>query len=196
MNGKIGPKGLAALARAPWLGGLTNLDLEGCEVGPEGAKALAGSTALSSLRSLNLDRNRIGPDGARALADSTVLSRLRHLSLSSNMSPVPAAGQLGALGCRALLLSPRLANLWSLNLEYNSFTDKTASAVASSTPSFSSFPCRLSFDAKDLTAAGVRVLAASPRLPHLLVIHARRPWGREAENVTPVVLEQGKGREL
>jgi len=194
MNGKIGPKGLAALARAPWLGGLTNLDLEGCEVGPEGAKALAGSTALSNLRSLNLDRNQIGPDGARALADSTVLSRLRHLSLSSNMRTAPEAGQLGALGCRALLLSPRLANLWSLNLECNSFTDKTASAVAASTPLHQLR--RLSFDTRGLTAVGVRALAASPRLPHLLVIHARHPWGREAENVTPVVLEQGKGREL
>ena len=47
-----------------------------------------------------------------------------------------------------------------------------------------------------LTAEGERALAASPRLPHLLVIHARPPWGREEENVTPIVLEQGKGREL
>ncbi len=194
MNGKIGPKGMAALARAPWLGGLTNLDLAGCEIGPEGAKALAGSTALSNLRSLNLDRNRIGLDGARALADSAVLSRLRHLSLSSDAGPVPEEGQLGAHGCRALLLSPRLANLWSLNLEYNSFTDKTASAVAASTPLHQLR--RLSFDTRGLTAAGVRALAASPRLPHLLVIHAQHPWGLEEENVTPVVLKQGKGREL
>jgi uncharacterized protein (TIGR02996 family) len=194
VNGKIGPEGMAALARAPWLGGLTSLDLEGCEVGPEGAKALAGSTALSNLRSLNLDRNGIGLDGARALADSTVLSRLRHLSLSSSMSAVPEPGQLGARGCRALLLSPQLANLWSLNLEYNSFTDKTASAVAASTPLHQLR--RLSFDTRDLTARGERALAASPRLPHLLVIHARHPWGREEENVTPVVLEQGKGQEL
>jgi uncharacterized protein (TIGR02996 family) len=194
MNGKIGPEGMAALARAPWLGGLTSLDLEGSAVGPEGAKTLAGSTALSNLRSLNLDRNGIGRDGARALADATVLSRLRHLSLSSNMSAVPVAGQLGAHGCRALLLSPRLANLWSLNLEYNSFTDKTASAVAAATPLHQLR--RLSFDTRGLTAEGVRALAASPRLPHLLVIHARHRWGREEENVTPVVLEQGKGREL
>jgi uncharacterized protein (TIGR02996 family) len=193
-NDKLGPEGMAALARAPWLGGLTSLDLEGCVVEPEGAKALAGSTALSNLRSLNLDRNGIGPDGARALADSTVLSRLRHLSLSSSMSAVPEAGQLGAHGCRALLLSPRLANLWSLNLEYNSFTDKTASAVAASTPLHQLR--RLSFDTRGLTAEGERALAASPRLPHLLVIHARHRWGREEENVTPVVLEQGKGREL
>jgi uncharacterized protein (TIGR02996 family) len=183
---KIGPKGMAALARAPWLGGLTSLDLEGNDIGPEGAKALAGSTVLSNLRSLELGRNGIGEDGARALAGSTVLSRLRHLSLCSN--------ELGARGSRALLLSPQLANLWSLNLEYNSFTDKTASAVAAATPLQQLR--RLSFDTRKLTAEGERALAASPRLPHLLTIHARHPWGREEENVSPVVLKQGKGREL
>jgi hypothetical protein len=47
-----------------------------------------------------------------------------------------------------------------------------------------------------LTAEGVRALTASSRLPHLLVIHMQHRWGRVEENVTPVVLEQGKGREL
>src|SRR5262249_918896 len=139
---------------------------------------------------LDLGRNGIGLDGARALAGSPVLARLRHLSLAGN--------KLTARGCRALLLSPNLANLWSLNLEYSSFTDKTARAVAAATP-LPHLP-RLCFDASRtrtrLTAEGERALAASPRLPHLLQIHPEHPWGREADDVTPVVLEQGKGREL
>lgn len=190
MNGKIGPEGMAALAGAPWLGGLTSLDLEGCEIGPEGAKTLAGSAALSNLRSLELGRNAIGLGGAGVLAGSAALSRLRHLSLAEN--------QLTARGCRAVLLSPHLANLWSLNLENSAFSDKTATAVAEATPLQQLR--RLCFEngssRPKLTDEGVRALAASPRLPHLLVIQTRHPWGWHQESVSPVVLEQGKGREV
>jgi uncharacterized protein (TIGR02996 family) len=184
---KIGPEGMAALARAPALARLTLLDLLDNEIGPEGARVLAASPALASLQSLELARNWIGPDGAKALAGSPFLSRLRHLSLWRN--------DIGARAARTVMLSPHLARLWSLDLSDSNFTDATAGVVAASTPLHQLRRLVLARNER-FTEQGERVLAASSRLPYLLHLWRWDLFGGKAQDVSPILLEHGKGCEL
>jgi hypothetical protein len=116
-----------------------------------------------------------------------VLSRLRHLSLLLN--------RLGARGARVVLQSPNLAGLWTLDLSHNDFKDGTARMVASTTPLGQLRRLNLGND-RGLTEAGLRALAASPRLPHLLQLErGGHLWEREGD-VSRVLIEQGKGAEL
>jgi uncharacterized protein (TIGR02996 family) len=186
-NDKIGPKGMIALARSPHLVGLTRLDLMGNEIGPKGAKALAGSRFLSNLRWLELAHNNLGPDGAKALAGSPVLSKLRHLSVWLS--------DIGAIGARALMLSPHLTALWSLDLQYSKFTDATAWMVAPKT-TLAQLRRLILGDDRKLTDKGLRLMAASPRLPHLLQVQRGPLYGEHGSEVSDLVLKQDKGREL
>src|SRR5262249_26550410 len=117
-----------------------------------------------------------------------VLSRLWHLSLWLN--------GLGARGARVLMQSPHLAGLWGLDLSYSNFTDATARLVASSTP-LGQLRRLILGGNKEFTQVGEQLLAASPRLPHLLQLwRVSRMYGEAEGDVSPVLLEQGKGREL
>jgi uncharacterized protein (TIGR02996 family) len=189
-NNKIGPAGMIALAASPHLATLRSLSLMSNEIGTEGLRALADAPTLAGLRSLDLGRNRLGVDEAKVLAGSPHRSQLRHLSLWMN--------DIGARGAQAILLSPNLAGLWSLNLAGSSVTDATAQQVLAKTPLRELR--RLIFDfswARKLTAAGERALATSDRLPHLLVINRGGSFSyRDLSEVSPVVLEAGKGQEL
>ena len=96
-----------ALAKAPWLAELEELDLGGNQLRDPGALALA-QVPFSRLRRLALASCGIGRDGARALLRSPHLARLRQLRLHEN-----ALGDAGALA----LARSRMRSIEDLDLQ-------------------------------------------------------------------------------
>jgi hypothetical protein len=94
-----------------------------------------------------------------------------------------------------VLQSPSLAGLWTLDLSHNDFKDGTARQVASSTPLGQLRRLSQGKD-RELTEAGLRALAASPRLPHLLQLQKGERLREQEGEVSHILLEQGKGTEL
>ena len=86
----ISDEGIAHLANAPSLGGLTQLIVRCDEqqdeyaIHAEGALALANSQPLSGLTELNLAGHSIGNDGMMSLAQSSTLQNLETLDVSFN----------------------------------------------------------------------------------------------------------------
>jgi uncharacterized protein (TIGR02996 family) len=186
---RIGPEGMAALAGSPHLASLRSLSVLGGHIGSKGLESLALSPTLAGLRYLDLRVNELDPEAAKVLAGSPHRARLRHLALGMN--------SIGARGARAILLAANLAGLWTLELSQSHMTDATARAVAAKTPLRELR--RLIFDRlsdRGLTAEGERVLAASPNLPHLLVVDRTASFPEKTAEVSPVVLAVGKGQEL
>jgi uncharacterized protein (TIGR02996 family) len=182
---KIRREGMAALASSSHLATLRALNLHDNDIGTEGTEALVNSTSLAGLRTLNLGWNLLRTDGAKILAGAPHGARLRHLFLRVNM--------LGARGAQAILRSENLSGLWTLDVNESGMTDATARDVAEKTPLRELR--RLLVDEprnRKLTDKGMRALAASPRLPHLLIVDRTASW----ENVHTLVLEAGKGQEL
>lgn len=83
-----------------------------CELSLEGSELGAGTIDLCGLdrqwTHLDLSRSRIGPDEARAIADSASMSQLVSLRLASN--------PLGTAGAAALVTSPHLGRLCTLDM--------------------------------------------------------------------------------
>jgi uncharacterized protein (TIGR02996 family) len=113
----LGPDDARALAAAPWLAGLTTLDLHRNRLGPEGVAALVSSPHLTSLRTLDLSENQLGEDGLRALAASLCLAGVRRLLLREN----GLGGQTAAI----LASSPHLGQLRHLSLATNALGSTT-----------------------------------------------------------------------
>jgi hypothetical protein len=103
----IGADGMAALARAPWLGQLEWLSLELCNLGPAGVRALIGAS-MPRLASLDLTAAGVDADGAQALAAWPSLDGVATLTLRRS--------SLGDAGLAALLGSPHLEKLVRLDL--------------------------------------------------------------------------------
>jgi uncharacterized protein (TIGR02996 family) len=187
-NSRIGPEGMIALARSPHLAKLTRLHLEGGRIGPEGLEALVRSPILGGLRYLEMGACSLGSDGVKILTGAS-WSRLRHLSLWHC--------DIGARGARAVLSATNLSGLWTLDLSGSKMTDATARHAAATTPL-----CQLRrllvdrLSERGLTKEGEQALAASPRLPHLLVIGWTSRFSDREGYVSESVLKQGKGREL
>jgi uncharacterized protein (TIGR02996 family) len=188
-HNRIGPTGMAALAKSPHLAKLRWLSLLGSQIGSKGLAALLKSKALTGLRYLNLMGNGLGPDDAKLLAGSTHLAQLRHLSVGTNY--------IGAAGAKTLLRAENLAGLWTLCLTDSNMTDATARDAAANTPLHELRRLVVHhFSSRKLTAEGERALAASPRLPNLLQIDRCCHFSVRPSFVSDVVLEQGKGHEL
>src|SRR5262249_22161733 len=105
-NAQLGDAGAVALAAAPFLPQLTDLDLTRPGLGDAGAIALAGSGRLPRLRRLVLgiwSGNRVGGEGIRALVSSPGLPALAELLLASN--------PIGPAGAEALAGWPPLAQV-------------------------------------------------------------------------------------
>jgi hypothetical protein len=94
-----------------------------------------------------------------------------------------------------VLSSANLSGLWTLDLSGSKMTDATARHAAATTPLSQLRRLMIDYNRPGLSDEGVRALAASPRLPHLLMVDRGRFWSGEG-NVSDEVLEQGKGREL
>lgn len=111
-----------ALAKAPWLAELEELDLGDNQLRDPGAHALAG-VPFSRLRRLALASCGIGKDGARALLRSPHLARLRHLRLHENT--------LGDAGAIAIARS-RMRSIEDLDLQACAIGDDGVSELAGS----------------------------------------------------------------
>lgn len=123
-DNSLGTEGCQALARAP-MPALRRLSLNGCAVGPAGLKALAkgpwlanlrqltlarnGITAAgleeflagcASLESIDLQENRLGPAGAEVVAACRQMARLCELNIAGN--------GLGDSGMLSIARSPHL----------------------------------------------------------------------------------------
>jgi uncharacterized protein (TIGR02996 family) len=145
LHGKLGEKGVRALAEAPALASIRKLNLAGCGLGDagvaalvaspylactqltlrenqitdEGAQALADAPALASCRALFLARNELGDDAVRALAGSSYLSGLEQLGLGGNEG-------IGEDGIEALLAPGVFPRMRRLELEMLEIDDRDA----------------------------------------------------------------------
>ncbi len=110
----LGPDAIPALVASERLGLNRTLILGRCGLGDDDAVALAGSEQLGELRVLDLSHNQIGDRGAIALAGAG-LSKLKDLNLELN--------DVGAAGALALMRSPNLGSLETLDLDGNACED-------------------------------------------------------------------------
>jgi uncharacterized protein (TIGR02996 family) len=109
-NPGLGRAGVAYLAGSPFLEHLTALLLHCSSLGDEAVVCLAGSPHLDGLRELYLSGNEVGDDGTVALGWSGNLAGLTDLDLRDN--------QVGDVGARALAQDgqhERLETLWLVN---------------------------------------------------------------------------------
>src|SRR5262249_18821200 len=109
-----GTKGLKALAKAPWLPGLVELDLFGFKLGTEGVKALAAAP-LTGVRNLELAHSKLDDTRVFALLEATWLGGLLKLDLSTNA--------IGSAGATALVEAPQLDGLLHLRVRKNQFPE-------------------------------------------------------------------------
>src|SRR5262249_52108253 len=115
------PEGMAALAAAPHLAGLRELELCIHQLGDEGARALAGSAHLHNLSVLRLSSCRIRDPGAAALANSAVLASVTHLNLRYN--------DITSGGALALAQSPHLDRLQVLEMDAEALVQPVLAAL-------------------------------------------------------------------
>jgi uncharacterized protein (TIGR02996 family) len=80
----VGDGGARAIAAAPALAQLAELDLAFNRIGDAGAQALAASPHMAQLTLLDLGDNEIGESGVQALIDSPHLTQLAALGLRNN----------------------------------------------------------------------------------------------------------------
>jgi uncharacterized protein (TIGR02996 family) len=121
--GQINPAGARELAKSPYLGRLTELNLgnnSGLDL--EGMRALASSPHLGRLTSLLLHYNPLGDDVVSLLVRTGWLGQLRELYLSGV--------ELGDAGLHALASAGRLPQLTDLDLRDNQISDAGARSLA------------------------------------------------------------------
>jgi hypothetical protein len=92
---------------------------------------------------------------------------------------------------RAILLSPHLAGLRFLDLEYSKFTDATARMVAAKT-SLTQLRRLFLGNERGLTDEGLRLMAASCGCPTCCNFSEARPYSDEGSEVSEVLLKQGR----
>jgi uncharacterized protein (TIGR02996 family) len=148
---------LVELARAPWLAGVTHLNLNGNQIGPRGLRALCESPNLGALQHLNLTYNPLGDAGVEILASCPRLASLTALDLSSN--------HLGPATAQALASSPHLRRLDRLNLSQNSLDDSSMIALAAS-PLLASVR-HLDVGFNELSPAAIEAVTHSPSVRSL-----------------------------
>ena len=149
IRGKIGDRGVAALAASPHLGNVIRLNLINAGIGDKGAASLAQAASLSSCAMLALSGNDIGDAGLSALAESAVLAPVERLYLARN--------PISDVGIMALAASPHVGKMRELGLgTLEELSDDGAEALASS-PNLTSLE-RLEIDQCDLGRKGIASL--------------------------------------
>lgn len=162
---KLDAKDGAALADCAALAQLQGLEIAEQGLGPQGVAALAASPYLSSLRALSVTGSKTGLAGARAIAANPALAHLEILILSQ--------GRIGSSGVEALAASPHLRRLRVLVLDENQLTARAFEAIAQSA-NFAGLRWLSLCSNKQVGAAGVVALAASPHLRSIEVLHLAR----------------------
>ncbi len=123
LTGEIGDDGLAAILNGGHTRELRILNLHGCGLGPRAGTVLARWSG--KLERLALNGNAIGDDGLRALADAACLSECVALYLTGT--------EISDEGVTALAASPNLTNLKTLSLNFNEgITDEALTALRDS----------------------------------------------------------------
>lgn len=140
---------IEALAKAPWLAELEELDLCGDPLRDPGARALA-RVPFSRLRRLALASCGIGKDGGRALLRSPHLARLRQLRLHEN-----AIGDAGAIA----IARSRMRSIEDLDLQTCAIGDAGVIELAGSPNVRAARRWRLG--GNPIGDAGARAIAAS-----------------------------------
>jgi uncharacterized protein (TIGR02996 family) len=160
--GRLGDEGLAALAAAPGLAGLTVLRLGSCGIGADGVEGLSRSPHTAALHTLELGRNELGEGAAAPLARAPFFPRLRRLGLGRV--------RLGNAGLRALLWGTAHA-LGELDLSGNGLDEEAARRLAPA--GLLGRLTELNLAENDLGPAGVTALAAAeaPNLRRLDLGH-------------------------
>jgi hypothetical protein len=147
----VGDAGAAALAGAPLLAGLTDLDLGRNAFGAEGALALAATKQRPVLKRFTADFNEIADRGCVALLRSPLLRQIEDLRLSTTdigdevLRVLAHRKRLGSLktffapanrftadGIAAFAGAPHLAGLSVLAINNNSLGDGGGLALARS----------------------------------------------------------------
>jgi uncharacterized protein (TIGR02996 family) len=147
---------LRRLATGKRMAGLTHLDLSNNRLDPYSAEALTAEGSLSNLTSLVLRGYVLTEEVREALARSALLPQLESLSLL----------HLGvdAATLRILGAGDRFARLRRLDLQWNSFNDEAAEALAATQVNSLT---RLDLSWNHFGDAGILALAASPHLRNL-----------------------------
>jgi uncharacterized protein (TIGR02996 family) len=114
--------GVARLAESPHLGAVRHLDFSHTRFGPDDAEGLAAARSLNGLQWLDLFCTEVGPAGATALARSGALAGLRQLTV--------ARSGLGDAGLGALVAARFRASLELLGAESNQIGSPGARAFA------------------------------------------------------------------
>lgn len=121
---RIGNAGLARLAEATNLTGLTSLDLHDARIGLLGFRLFADAPFSRTLRALDLSDNHLGRHGAHLLTSTQALAKVRHLRLKQ-------CG-MGAEEVEALVDGHVFEALTRLDLQVNDLTSDGAMILARS----------------------------------------------------------------
>jgi len=167
--GELGDVGVAALARAH-LPALRDLGLFNVSCTHQAMEELAASVTITELRGLELGwgsytPNQIGPRGAFAIANSHNFEHSKRLGLDFNY--------IADAGLASLARSPHLGALRSLSLRANDITDASLDELATNTGMPHLELLELSSNSA-ITAGGIAVLAASPRMATLTSLWLRQ----------------------
>jgi len=150
----MGDKVLAAIARAPFAGNLTKLNIEGPLVTDEGVKASIG--AFTSLTSLDISFNPIGDEGLAAIARAPCADNLTELNIEGVR--VTTEGVQANIGV--------FISLTILNISANYIGDVGLAAIAQA--SFAGKLTRLNIGCTNITGEGVEAsIGAFTRLTSL-----------------------------
>jgi uncharacterized protein (TIGR02996 family) len=161
-NYEMGPEGAKALARAPFLAQLRELDLTNCQLTAPGLKALVSSKHFRCPLLLDIGCNPVGPAGLRAVLEAPGLEQL--VTLEASGCKVDDAAIATLAGC------PRLTTLLHLDLGANDGIGPAGAEALASSPHLRRL-ASLVLQACPIGEAGARALLRSPHLRrlHLLV---------------------------
>ncbi len=123
----IGNRGVAALARSHGFASLNALNLHQCSLDRDGLAQLLESPFLPALAALRIGGNNLGTTGAAMIAECTRFTSLRTLSLGIDPT-------LDAAGVRALLDSPHLPSLTTLEVATTAIDAATAAELQARRP--------------------------------------------------------------
>jgi len=153
----IGPQGVAAMASAVCLQGVTSLRLDYCDLTSHGLAHLVTAHGFQELESLSLQSNAIESLSHTTHHRFARFSRLRALSLAAN--------QLRAENVRYLLEDDIIPQLTSLDLSYTELQNAGAELVAAC-ERFDSLR-HLDLGMNRLGHSGIRALANAPWIARL-----------------------------
>jgi hypothetical protein len=168
---RLGVRGTRTLMSSTQLGALNRLDLSACDVGQGGAQALSDCSNLADLQSLWLRSNSLKRRGLERLLAGSHLQGIEVLDLSNTNLYDDAAAALAAW--------PGLSRVSVLELDNNHLTHAGIEVIMNSR--WLGELVKLSLSGTPIGAAGIRAIAACPRMRHLHALNLRGCAPRDAD---------------